>query len=96
MIKYLVGLDFIKGVDRSFGVGIGIVKGLFVSCMMFIIFTAFLPKGTSYIAESKISRYLIRPSEKIVLVSPMEMKHEFNKKMEVYQKAWKMPKKEIR
>jgi membrane protein required for colicin V production len=92
MIKYMVGLDFIWGVDRSFGGGIGIIKGLFVCCMMLIIFAAFLPKGTSYIAESKISPYLIRASAKIIIVSPREMQHEYTKKIEGYKKKWEMPK----
>ena len=92
VIKYMVGLDFIWGVDRSFGGGIGIIKGLFVCCMMLIIFAAFLPKGTPYIAESQISRYLIQASEKIIIVSPREMQHEYTKKMKGYKKKWKMPK----
>jgi membrane protein required for colicin V production len=96
VIKYVIGLDFITGVDRSFGGGIGIIKGLFVCCMMLIIFTAFLPKGTSYIAESTISRYLLQASEKIILVSPRQMKHDFNEKIEVYKKTWKMPNNELR
>jgi membrane protein required for colicin V production len=96
MIKYMVGLDFIWGVDRSFGGGIGIIKGLFVCCMMLIIFTAFLPKGTSYIAESTISRYLLQASEKIIIVSPRQMKHEFTEKIEIYKKTWKMPRNEPR
>jgi membrane protein required for colicin V production len=96
VIRYVIGLDFISGVDRSFGGGIGIIKGLFVCCMMLIIFTAFLPKGTPYIAESTISRYLLQASEKIIIVSPREMKHEFSEKMEVYKKTWKMPKRKIK
>ena len=88
-IKYMLGIDFIRGVDRSFGGGVGITKGFLVSCMMLIIFTAFLPKGTSIIADSRISRHLTRISEKIILMSPKEMKHEFTEKIEVYKKTWK-------
>jgi membrane protein required for colicin V production len=88
MIKYLVGLDFIRGVDRSLGGGFGIIKGLFVCCTILIIFTVCLPRGTAYIAESKISRYLIRASEKIISVSPREMEHEFTNKVEAYKKTW--------
>jgi membrane protein required for colicin V production len=96
VIKYVIGLDFLTGVDRSFGGGIGIIKGLFVCCMMLIIFTAFLPQGTSYIAESTISRYLLQASEKIIIVSPRQMKREFTEKIEVYKKTWKMPRNELR
>ncbi|MGD8765502.1 MAG: CvpA family protein [Desulfobacteraceae bacterium] len=88
-IKYMLGIEFIRVVDRSFGGGIGIIKGLLVSCMMLITFTAFLPKGTSIIADSRISRHLTRISEKIILMSPKEMKHEFTDKIEVYKKTWK-------
>ena len=89
MIRYLLGIDFMRGVDRSFGGGIGIIKGFIVCCILLILFTAFLPKGTPYIAESTISPYLTRTSEKIISVSPLTMKHEFSEKMKDYKKTWK-------
>lgn len=88
-IKYILGLDFIRSVDKSFGGGIGITKGFLVSCITLIIFTTFLPKGTSIIAESKLSRHLTPLFEKLVWVAPTEMQHDFFEKMEGYKKAWK-------
>jgi membrane protein required for colicin V production len=76
-IKYILGLEFIRGVDRSFGGGVGMTKGIIVSSTLLIIFTAFLPKGTSIISDSQLSRYLTPFSEKLVLVAQKKMKHEF-------------------
>lgn len=88
-IKYILGLDFIRSVDKSFGGGVGITKGILVSCIMLIIFTAFLPKGTSIIADSRLSRHLTPLFEKLVWVTPQEMQHDFFEKIEGYKKAWK-------
>jgi membrane protein required for colicin V production len=88
-IKYMLGLDFIRSVDKSFGGGVGITKGFLVSCITLIIFTTFLPKNTSIIAESKLSRHLTPLFEKLVWVAPKEMQHDFFEKMEGYKKAWK-------
>ena len=87
-IKSILGIDFIRGVDRSLGAGVGITKGILVCCIMLIVFSVFFPKDASFIADSKISSNLIRISEKIILVSPHEMKNEFAKKIEVYKQAW--------
>jgi membrane protein required for colicin V production len=88
-IKYMLGLDFIWSVDKSFGGSLGITKGFLVSCIALIIFTAFLPKGSSIIAESKLSRHMTPLFEKLVLLTPKEMQHDFFEKIEGYKKAWK-------
>ena len=88
-INYILALNFTRIIDRSLGGGVGISKGFLVSCIMLIIFSAFLPKDTPIIADSRISCHLTRISEKIILVSPKKMKHEFTEKIEAYKKKWK-------
>jgi membrane protein required for colicin V production len=87
-IKSILGIDFIRGVDISIGAGVGIIKGLIVSCIMLIVFSVFFPRGASFIADSRFSINLIRISEKIILVSPHEMKNEFTEKIDFYKKTW--------
>lgn len=90
-IKYILGLDFIQGVDRSLGGGVGITKGIILSSILLIIFTTFLPAGTSLISDSQLSRHLTPFSEKLVLIAPQKMRHEFFDKIESYKKAWNSP-----
>jgi uncharacterized membrane protein required for colicin V production len=88
MIKYILGIDFIRGVDRSFGGGVGMTKGVIFSSILLIVFTAFLPKDTSIISDSQLSRHLIPFSEKLIFATPKEMEHEFFEKIESYKKTW--------
>jgi uncharacterized membrane protein required for colicin V production len=88
-IKYILGIDFIRGVDRSFGGGVGMTKGIIFSSILLIVFTAFLPKDTSIISDSQLSRHLTPFSEKLIFATPKEMEHEFFEKIESYKKAWK-------
>ena len=88
-IKYLLGLEFMRAVDGSFGGGVGMTKGIIVSSTLLIIFTAFLPKGASIISDSQLSRYLAPFSEKLVLVVRKEMKHDFFINLEIYRKEWR-------
>ena len=88
-IKYVLGLEFIRAVDRSFGGGFGVTKGIIVSSTLLIIFTAFLPKGASIISDSQFSRYLTPFSEKLASVVRKEMKHEYFEKIENYKRDWR-------
>lgn len=87
-IKYVLGLEFISGVDRSFGGAIGLTKGIIMSSILLIIFSTLFPKGTSIISDSQLSRHLKPFSEKLVLVAHREMKQEFSEKIESYRKRW--------
>lgn len=91
-IKYILGIDFIRGVDRSFGGGVGITKGIIVSSIFLISFIAFLPEDATIISNSHFSRHLTPFSEKLVFVAPKEMRHVFFDKIESYKKAWNNPK----
>ena len=52
VIKYLLNVAFLGWIDRICGVGFGLVKGVLIVTVIFIILTTFLSKGTPLIKNS--------------------------------------------
>jgi membrane protein required for colicin V production len=92
VIKYLMNVAFLGWVDRACGFGFGLVKGLLIVAVLFIILTTFLPKGAPLIKKSVLAPHVIWISEKMVNVVPKEMKKDFLGKLDEFKKAWKIPK----
>lgn len=92
VIKYLLNVAFLGWVDRICGVGFGLIKGVLIITVLFIILTTFLPKGAPLIKKSVLAPHVIWISEKMVHVVPMEMKKDFFGKLDEFKKEWKIPK----
>ncbi len=92
VIKYLLNVAFLGWVDRICGVGFGLIKGVLIVTVLFIILTTFLPKGAPLIKKSVLAPHVIWISEKMVNVVPKEMKKDFFGKLDEFKKAWKIPK----
>ena len=92
VIKYLLNVAFLGWVDRICGVGFGLVKGLLIVTVLFIILTTFLPKGAPIIKQSVLAPHVIWLSEKMVKLVSKEMKKDFFSKLDEFKKAWKIPK----
>ena len=92
VIKYLLNVAFLGWIDRACGLGFGLVKGLLIVTVLFIILTTFLPKGAALIKKSILAPHVIWISEKMVNVVPKEMKKDFFGKLDEFKKAWKIPK----
>jgi len=92
VIKYLLNVAFLGWVDRICGVGFGLIKGILIVTVLFIILTTFLPKGAPLIKKSILAPHVIWISEKMVNVVPKEMKKDFFTKLDEFKKAWKIPK----
>ena len=92
VIKYLLNVAFLGWVDRICGVGFGLVKGLLIVTVLFIILTTFLPKGAPIIKQSVLAPHVIWLSEKMVNLVSKEMKKDFFGKLDEFKKAWKIPK----
>lgn len=91
VIKYLLNVAFLGWVDRICGVGFGLVKGILIVTVLFIILTAFLPKGAPLIKKSVLAPHVIWISEKMVNLVSREMKKDFFGKLGEFKKAWKIP-----
>ena len=92
VIKYLLNVAFLGWIDRACGLGFGLIKGLLIVTVLFIILTTFLPKGAPLIKKSIFAPHVIWISEKMVKVVPKEMKKDFFGKLDEFKKAWKIPK----
>jgi len=91
ILKYLLNIAFLGWVDRIFGIAFGIVKGVLIVAVLFIILTAFLPKGVALIKNSLLAPHVIWVSENMAKVIPQDMKKDFSDKLGEFKKAWKIP-----
>ncbi len=91
IIKYLLNIAFLGWVDRIGGVGFGLVKGILIASILFITFTAFLPKGSAFLKNSMLAPHVSWVSEKMAKVVSKEMKQDFMAKLGELKKTWKIP-----
>ena len=92
VIKYLLNVAFLGWIDRLCGVCFGLIKGVLIVTVLFIILTTFLPKGAPLIKKSVLAPHVIWISEKMVNVVSKEMKRDFFGKLNEFKKAWKITK----
>lgn len=92
VIKYLLNVAFLGWIDRVCGVGFGLIKGVLIVTVLFIILTTFLSKGAPLIKKSILAPHVIWISEKMVGLVSEEMKKDFFGKLDEFKKAWKIQK----
>lgn len=90
IIKYLLNIAYLGWVDRVSGALFGLLKAALVVCVLFIVLTAFLPKGNAFIKDAALSPYVAGTSEVMAKVLSKEMKDNFTKKIEDLKQAWKI------
>jgi membrane protein required for colicin V production len=88
VVKYLLNIAYLGWVDRVCGALFGFLKGGLVCCVLFIVFTAFLPKGTPFIKKSTLSPHLATVSEVMANVLSKDMKENFKTKIKDLEKFW--------
>ena len=88
IIKYILKIVFLGWVDRVFGAVFGILKGILIASVLLIVFTAFLPDSSNIIKTSKTSHYLAGISNKMIKVTPKDLKREYQKKIKDIEKVW--------
>lgn len=89
VIKYLLNIAYLGWVDRVCGALFGVLKGGLVSCVLFIVLTAFLPKGSDFIKNATLSPYVATASEVMAKVISKDMKDSFVLKTKELKKSWK-------
>ncbi|MBT8331734.1 MAG: CvpA family protein [Deltaproteobacteria bacterium] len=92
VIKYLLNVAFLGWIDRICGVGFGLIKGVLIVTVIFIILTTFLSKGTPLIKKSILAPHVIWISEQMVGLVSDDMKKDFFTKLDEFKKAWKIQK----
>jgi len=89
IIKYLMSIAFLGWTDRISGGIFGLIKGLLIASVLFIVFTTFLSKNASLVKDSVVAPYLSHFSTQMAKIVDKDMKHEFTEKFEGLKKAWK-------
>jgi membrane protein required for colicin V production len=92
VIKYLLNVAFLGWVDRICGLGFGLIKGVLIVTVIFIILTTFLSKGAPLIKKSILAPHVIWISERMVGLVSDDMKKDFFTKLDEFKKAWKIQK----
>jgi membrane protein required for colicin V production len=88
IIKYILKIVFLGWVDRIFGAVFGILKGILIGSVLLIVFTAFLPGSADIIKTSKTSPYLTGISNKMIKVTPKDLKREYQIKIKDIETVW--------
>ena len=91
VIKYLLNIAYMGWIDRVSGAVFGFAKGLLVCCVIFIVLTAFLPKGAPLIKQSTLAPYGAKASEIMAGVLSKDMKNKFLVKIKELQTSWAHP-----
>ncbi len=89
IIKYILNISFLGWFDRICGALLGLIRGGLIVCVIFILLTAFLPKGAPIIRDSMLSPYVAQVSEKMVNVVSHNMRQDFSAKIKELKKLWK-------
>jgi membrane protein required for colicin V production len=92
VIKYLLNVAFLGWIDRLCGVIFGLIKGVLIVTVLFIILTTFLPRGAALIKQSVLAPHVIWISERMVNVVSKEIRQDFFGKLGEFKKAWKIQK----
>jgi len=86
---YLFHLRRQGRVNRAFGAGLGILKGIIAVAVLLIPLVAFLPNQSTWMGRSLLIPYEIRLSEKMVQVIPRAIEPLFTSHVHVYKLLWR-------
>jgi len=89
IIKYLLSISFLGWADRISGGIFGLVKGLLIASVLFVVFTTFLPPQTPFIKDAVLAPHISHVSAQLAKIVKKDMKSEFTEKIKGLQKAWK-------
>ena len=88
VIKYLLNIAYLGWVDRVSGALFGVLKGVLVVSVVFIVLTAFLPQGTPFIKNAALAPPIATVSEVMAKVLSKDMKDNFLLKVKDFKKSW--------
>jgi membrane protein required for colicin V production len=92
VIKYLLNIAFMGWFDRICGACFGLVKAVLTVSVLFVVFTAFLPKGSPFVGQSLIGPHLTGISENMVKLVSKDMKRQFRQKIKESKHDWNLSK----
>lgn len=87
-LKALLKAVLIGWFDHTLGALFGLLKGIFYVSVLVWALTTFLPKGTAFIAGSRLAPYVTHISRAFVLIIPDNLRDVFDEKQKEMQKLW--------
>lgn len=90
IIKYLLKIVYMGWADRVGGVIFGLIKGVLIVSIFFLMLTAFLPKDVGLMKNSLLAPHIAWVSERLAKVVSEEMKANFTSRLKDLKKAWKL------
>lgn len=90
IIKYLLKIVYLGWADRIGGLIFGFVKSVLIVSILFLMLTAFLPRGAGLMQSSVLAPHISKVSEQLATVVSKEMKQNFADRLKDLKKAWKM------
>jgi len=88
VIKYLLRVAFLGGVDRFCGALFGLLKGVLISAVVLMTLTAFLPKGAPLVRDSILAPHVATISEALARITEKDLKAQFDSKAAALRKLW--------
>ncbi|GAB6905249.1 conserved membrane hypothetical protein [Desulfosarcina cetonica] len=88
VVKYLLNIAYLGWLDRVSGALFGVLKSGLVICVLFIVLTAFLPKGAPLIRNASLAPHVATVSEVMAKVLSKDMKKGFVLKIKELRKSW--------
>jgi membrane protein required for colicin V production len=91
ILKRVFKLVALGWADRLLGATFGFVKAVLIVSILLVPLTAFLPKKSSIVKDSRLAPYATAISQVMVTVVPEEMKEKFGDNINALKEAWKEP-----
>jgi len=88
LVRKLINGIGLGWIDHLIGAGLGMAKGLLLSCIMILVLVAFLPPGSRYISESRLTPAVLSLVQIIATAAPPGLKATFNEKIEDLKQIW--------
>lgn len=88
IIRYIMNKVTSGWADRIGGVLLGLAKGCLIVAVLFIALTAFLPKGTPILQQSRLSPYVAKYAEVMAEMISKDMKDDFKDKYKELKTGW--------
>jgi membrane protein required for colicin V production len=88
-LEKLLKVAFLGWIDKIFGAVFGIVKGVLIVSVIYIILTTFIPKNNKMVTQSTLSPYVAKVSAVMTLFISNNMSKGFMERLEGVEKIWK-------
>lgn len=88
LIRKFLNLVFLGWVDRLFGLVFGVLKGILIVSILFIMITTFLPDHSAILSQSVFAPYVAEISRVITLFVSKNFRSDFLLELERVKQLW--------